>query len=131
MIRIECDSDPAPIAENISAVDAGGVIRNLADGPDVTVTISRSRPADGKIMLAVSDRRYFLGLFAPPGEAYQYVAKGNEGLAGRTLFNIEGEPTEIESQYVADASAAAVAVQEWGEGGREAATSGRWMRMQG
>ena len=83
----------------------------------------------GRFMIAVSGGNYFLGLFSPQGRAYQYVAAGSEQLSTRITFTIEGERTEIESRYVVDAWAAAAAVREWLAAGREAASSGHWLKM--
>jgi hypothetical protein len=128
-MKVKHGINPPVVTANISITDAGDVIRGLGGEPDVTVTISKSDPADGEIMLAISNGMYFLGLFSAQGDVYQYIAAGNERLRGRAAFSIEGALTGIESRYVVDAGAAVAAIQEWVTVAREAATSGNWMKM--
>jgi hypothetical protein len=119
----------ATVTENMMAGDVGRVIHGLADEPDVTVTISWSHPAAGKIMIAVSGGNYFLVLLSPDGGVFQYAAAGDEQPGARTTFTIQGEVTEVRSRWVADARAAAAAVREWLAVGREAAPSANWVKM--
>ncbi len=130
LVTVEVNSDArAAVTRTMTAGDVGEVVHGLADEPDVTVTISGSHPAAGKVMIAASGGNYFLGLLSPDGGVYQYAAAA-DGLAGaRTTFSIEGEVTEIRSRWVADARAAAIAVREWLAVGREAAPSGNWVEM--
>jgi hypothetical protein len=100
-----------------------------ADEPEVTVTISGSVPAAGKVMIADSGGNYFLGLLSADGGVYQYAAAAGGPPGARTMFSIEGEVTEIGSRWVADARAAAAAVRQWLAAGHEAAPSGNWVKM--
>jgi hypothetical protein len=49
----------AAVTQSMTAGDAGEVIHSLAGEPDVTVTISGSHPAAGKVMIAPSGDNYF------------------------------------------------------------------------
>jgi hypothetical protein len=129
MVEIESGSALSVVTENMMAGDVGQVIGSLADEPDVTLTISRPHPAAAKIMVAVSGGHYFLGLFFPDGGVYQYAAAGYEQLDTRTTFIIQGEVTEIESRWVADAGTAATAVRKWLAVGHEAEPSSDWVKM--
>jgi hypothetical protein len=128
-VEIESGSVRAAVSERMMAGDVGHVIHGLADEPDVTVTVSGSHPAAGKVMIAASGGNYFLGLLSPDGGVYQYAVAAGEQLGARTTFTIQGEVTEIGSRWVADAGTAAAAVREWLAAGHEAAPSDNWVKM--
>lgn len=128
-VEIEIGGVRAVVTENVTAGDVGRVIRGLADEPDVTVTIPGSHPSAGKIMIAVSEGYYFLGLLSPDGGVYQYAAAASEQSGARTAFTIQGEVTGIRSRWAADPGTAAAAVREWLAAGRGAALSGKWVKM--
>jgi len=128
-VEILSGSVRAAVTENMTAGDVGHVIHSLADEPDVTVTVSGSHPAAGKLMTAASGGSYFLGLLSPDGGVYQYAAAAGGQPGARTTLTIEGEVTEITSRWVADAGTAAAAVREWLAADHEAAPSGNWVKM--
>ena len=89
----------AAVTQSMTAGDVGEVIHGLADEPDVTVTISGSGPAAGKVMVAASGGNYFLGLLSPDGGVYQYAAAADGLASARTTFSVDGEVTEIRSGW--------------------------------
>lgn len=127
-IKIAHGDRPPAVRSSLSIDETEDIIRGLANEPDATVTVSLA-DMDAEVMLAISDAKFFLGLFRSSGEVYQYVARGNEGRHGKIMFSISGEPTSIEAIYVTDKETAAAAVHEWLRGGHESATFGYWKRM--
>src|SRR4051812_36740913 len=97
-VEIASGSVPAAVSESMVASDVARVIHSLAGEPDVTVTISGSHPAAGKVMIAVSGDNYFIGLFPRHGGVYQYAATGDGQPGARTTFTIKGEVTDIRSR---------------------------------
>lgn len=131
LVTVEVNSGGAraAVTEGMLAGDVGEVIHSLADEPEVTVTVSGSHPAAGKVMIAASGRNYFIGLLSADGGVYQYAAAADGPPGAWTTFSIEGEATEIRSRWVADARTAAAAVREWLAADHETAPSGNWVKM--
>jgi len=128
-VEVSSGGARASVTGSMTAGDVGEVIHSLADEPEVTVTISGSVPAAGKVMIAASGGSCFLSLLSADGGVYQYAAAAGAPPGARTTLRIEGEVTEIRSRWVADARTAAAAVREWLAAGHEAAPSGNWVKM--
>lgn len=117
------------VSSGLSFDEAGSIIRGLVGERDATVTVSKAGSPDERIMLAITDARFFLGLFRPHDEVYQYVADGNERHQGKLLFMIGGLPTNIESRYVVDGETADTIVREWLAASHETSSFGKWELM--
>jgi hypothetical protein len=127
-IEIKC-GNLTIVSSGISIDEASSIIRGLVGEPDATVTVSEAGNSDQQIMIAVTGVKFFLGLFGPRDEVYQYVAHGNERNQGKLLFTIGGVPTSIESRYVVDVQTADAVVREWLTAGHQSSSFGEWKLM--
>ena len=103
-------------------------IHGLADEPDVTVTISGSHPAAGKIMIAVSGGNYFLVLLSPDC-GFSVCRCGRRASRRQTTFAIQGEVTEVRSRSAVDAGQLRPPSGNGSQPGRGAAPSADWVKM--
>jgi hypothetical protein len=79
---------------------------------------------DERMMVAIDGSRAFLGL-ERQDQLMQFVVRNHHQQGATRPFTIGGQESEIETRYLSELRAAAVAVEEWLEG-CESSTQGHW-----